>query len=147
MTEDEIKKFINKCLDKRLQDFRNGYIKRIKEYEIEINKKIMANYSNERIQSIESILRSQSIGLQNVYNEFSKLTDSDFLSGFNVKLHEFKNEFKKMKKEIDRCTEFMEKGHKKMSTISEFYSLGTLNPNFIKKIALIVKLLQDEEDY
>src|ERR1700722_9330967 len=101
MNEEEIKKFINKCLDKRLDNFKSGYMRRLEDLETHIRKKLDNDYGNvlntykeinDKVNAMQLTLNAQSIGVQNVYNEFSKLTNADFLNSFNHELLKFKND-------------------------------------------------------
>lgn len=156
MTEEEIKSFINKCLDKRLDDFKSGYMKRLNNFEEHVRKKLDNEYGNvlntyksmkEEKLSMELKFNSLQIGLNNVYAEFQKLTTEDFLRDFNAKHNEFKSEFRRMKKDIEECQDFVEKGYKKISGINALYSLRNTDLKMVEKISSIINLIEEKYEF
>lgn len=101
-----------------------------------------------KIDALTKNIQAHSIGMQNVYDLFNKLTDATFISGFEHSKKQLFDEIKKIKKEVIECREFMEKGYKKMTVINDIYSLTNSNDKLIGKIAALNKIFNyyDEED-
>ena len=97
------------------------------------------NASNETI-------RGSQIGLQNVYDLFKKLTDEAFISNFNSKIHELKDELRSMKKQIYESEQFVKKSMKKIGTINDLYTLSKVDPLLIKKLANVVNVLHYDDE-
>lgn len=155
MTEEEIKKFINKCLDKKLHDFKSGYMRRMQEYEIHIQRHINQECSNiintsktinNRMSAIEQAMQGNQKGLQNVYDVFNKLTDGDFIGNFQSHKLDTLNKVEYMRKHLWDIEKWLKKCEKKMSVINDLYSLRNNNEEMISKLAKICKAMNDEGD-
>ena len=155
MTEEEIKKFINLCLDKKLNDFRSGYLNRMQHYEADIIKKINNETEisldfykniNNRLLQIDNSIRAGQIGLQNVYDIFQKLTDGNFISNFESHKLDMMNKVEYMRKHLWDIEKWLKKCEKKMAAINNLYSLRNQNEEIIYKLAKICKAINNEGD-
>ena len=93
-----------------------------------------------------AIMQGNQQGLNNVYREFSKLTDEGFITGFNQKMNEYREEFNKIRKEVDKNESFVKAGLKKIGTINDLYRLSKYEPKKIQKLSKIVDILSDDEE-
>lgn len=106
---------------------------------------IIKGYSK-RMAQIEHLVQQHTIGVQNVYDQFAKITDTELLANFNNMSREFKRDLHEIQAQCNQSNEFVKRCEKKMSVINDIYSLRNVNSGLIQRIASIVNAIKEDNE-
>ena len=155
MTDNE-KDEIRKYIEANARDWINSYIIGEFFYYIQdkmddelsramLNHKYNFDFNQTQINSIKEMIQEHAIGVQNVYDQFKKITDTEFLSDFSRMENGVKEKIKSMEKNISIIHKSFQNCYEKMNIISDLFSLKNTSTPLIEDISKIISMLKDQQ--
>lgn len=99
----------------------------------------------EHVACLKEEVKANNIGMNNVYNEFSKVTDGSFIRDWEKEKQSLELKMKQMINELDEIRKYVNKCYSKISAINSLYSLRDTDDQVISKIAKIVDIIGDND--
>lgn len=97
----------------------------------------------EELKALDRTIKANQIGLQNVYDQFTKVTDANFIRDWTAEKKMIEKKLDDMQKTIDETFKFVNSCQKKMAVINDLYSLRNVDTVMITKLAHLLKAIEE----
>lgn len=99
-----------------------------------------------RIEALEATVQAQAIGLQNVYDQFSKLTDAKFLADWNAQKESWEKSKQNMKLQIADQLNIYKEYYASLKKVNNIIELSEIDDALVARVAKVCKTFEDIDE-